>query len=194
MKTLELKWTKGRVIAAIGAACFASMLSSAVSELTTWNEVSAKIDRMRKVIGWYSNFANSSPERSRDYNVWNDEGAGFPREFAQGKAIIARNRGLGLDAWSGLDGFQQELLLGCPPISLWCLHYNRCYNVYFDRNRTGIIISSRSTPLSEISPELQSLARKFHLKESKHAAGIYGLDTAYYHERIQTSLLPDDFK
>ena len=194
MKASEFKWTKRKVVAAIGSACVAAMLSAVLSELSFWEKVSTKMDRMRQIIGWYEHFATPSEKRT-DINIWNDEWvAAYPQEATAGKAIIARNKSLGLERWSGLHPFQQELLLGCPPISLWCLHYNRCYNVYFDKNRRGIIMGSHSTPLSEISPELQSLAHNFHLKESKYVSGIYGLDPAYYNERIETSVLPDDFE
>lgn len=121
-----------------------------------------------------------------------------PEALASAIAIIQQNRKLGITPWVNLDPLQVHLICGYAPISLFYIGAKGVAPVYFDEHRNGIIFSFEpdnrsncySKSLSDISPELQSIATKFHLRESKYLPGIYGLDPAYLDEAIDSRVLP----
>ena len=196
--------TKVKILAAVIAACVASAISAGVSELKVWDKVSREIssikykivDRKRQIAKWDVNFAKPpDPETERDLQRCERELAKRePKAISEGIAKIKHNRELGIAPWTGLNETQQLLLLGWPPIYVQSQNPYVCFHVYFDKNGTGIIMNSHSTRLSDLSPDLQAVGHRFHLKQSTYVPELFALDRAYRHEFIQEDILPPGFK
>jgi hypothetical protein len=184
------KTRTAKKIAAIAAMTVVACLGAAMSAK---QYVDHQIDDLlvaRDLCEWNSNFAKKAG--ASPYVVETGSSIEDHNSIQEALSIVQRNRGLGAALWSGLDKCQVELLLGKPPIELWRLNSYDGAPVYFDKNRNGFIVdfdrNKRSRPytasLKDISPALQSVASKFHLKESKYLPGILGLDPGYIHEQI----------
>lgn len=143
----------------------------------------------RDLTEWNLNFAKQPHRHSGSEPALSTEDS---KALEGALAMVKHNRDLGIAAWTNLERRQLELVLGTPPIELWRSMSYHTAPVYFDRHLHGFIVNfdnnmkSRTYPasLEDISPALQSVAPKFHLKPSRYLPEILGLDPDYVHERI----------
>jgi hypothetical protein len=185
VRSVDKKWSKLEVALMVAAACVAAVISATLSELNVWEKASPKLEHMRDMAEWNANFAkkpgsvvgvDQSAEKSELVSK---------KEAESLSAKIRDNRKHGVvPVWAGIERSKLYLLLGEPPIDLGYPDCKGSVLVYFDKNREGLIVTDPPKRLSDVSPDLQSVATKFHLKESKYVPGIFGLDPAYLHERI----------
>jgi hypothetical protein len=194
MKNADKKWTWEKiaamtVVACVVAACSAKLyVDKQIDDLLIARDLSEWNTNFAKKPGSLHRFEPALSLEARKALALEDRKA-----FDQALAIVRHNRSLGITPWSNLDKRQMELLLGDPPIELFRVNSYDRVPVYFDNNRKGFIVDfdqnnrSRTYPatLNDISPALESVAPKFHLKQSKYLPEIFGLDPAYLHEQIE---------
>jgi hypothetical protein len=181
-------------VGAISAvACTVAVISAGLNELKFFHKVSPNLVSMHEMVEWNTNFAK---ERGSVIGVDITDDEHMPKEdsetSAKGRAIIEHNQKHGITPWANLDESQVYSLLGYPPIGLSYRDHYGYAPVYFDKDRKGFIVdigpNNRSRPyaksLADISPQLQSIASRFHCKESRYLPGVFGLDPAYLHEGI----------
>ncbi len=191
-RLIEKRWTRFEVTVLIGAAISAAVLSAVIQEFGVWQKTSSELVRLKNLAQWNLQVLKERSESDRQDSERTY--ATFCKEHKQylkaAMVKVAQNRILGVKPWSGLSQVEEELLFGPAPIAFY-IGRKRDVRVYFDQDRNGIIMNPASTRLADVSTDLQSIAKKFHLKQSQYVPGIYGLDPASGKAQIWDSIDPN---